>query len=66
VRELPGIVTSTAFWASIATMWAASGAWLTYVAAVVSSRQKAYQGVLNSIAGLEADPAWPSFAFAFR
>ena len=38
-------------------MWAASGAWFTYVAASVASRQQTYEGILNQIEGLEAELA---------
>ena len=55
MRQLPDIMTSATFWASVGTLWAAAGAWFAYVAAAVSSRQEAYQGVLNLIAGLEAE-----------
>jgi hypothetical protein len=57
VKQLPDILASAAFWASIATMWAASGAWFTYVAADVNSRQQTYAGILNLIEGLEAELA---------
>jgi hypothetical protein len=57
MRQLPDILTSTTFWASIATLWAASGAWFTYVAAAVDSRQKTYEGILSLIEGLEAELA---------
>jgi hypothetical protein len=36
-------------------MWAASGAWFTYVAAAVTSRQQTYEGIMNTIEGLEAE-----------
>jgi hypothetical protein len=54
-KQLPDILTSATFWASIATMWAASGAWFTYVAAVIASRQQTYEGILSLIEGLEAE-----------
>jgi hypothetical protein len=57
MKQLPDIVTSATFWASIATMWAASGAWFTYVAAAVASRQQTYEGILNLIEGLAAELA---------
>ena len=57
MKQLPDILTSTTFWASIATMWAASGAWFTYVAAAVASRKQTYEGILNLIEGLEAELA---------
>ena len=57
MKRLPDILTSATFWASIATMWAASGAWFTYVAVAVASRQQTYEGILNLIEGLEAELA---------
>jgi hypothetical protein len=38
-------------------MWAAAGAWFTYVASAVASRQQTYEGILNQIEGLEAELA---------
>jgi hypothetical protein len=55
MKQLPEILTSTTFWGYIATLWAASGAWFTYVAAVIASRQKTYEGIQNVIQGLEAE-----------
>jgi hypothetical protein len=55
MRQLPDIVTSATFWAAVATLWSAAGAWFTYVAATVSSRQETYEGILNSIAGIDAE-----------
>ncbi len=55
MKHLPDILTSATFWASIATIWAASAAWFTYVAAVVSSRQQTYEGISSLIDGLEAE-----------
>ena len=57
MKQLPDILTSTTFWASIATLWAASGAWFTYVAAAIASRQQTYEGILSLIEGLEAELA---------
>jgi len=57
MKQLPDIVTSATFWAQIATMWAAAGAWFTYVAAAVASRQQTYEGILNLIEGLDAELA---------
>jgi len=51
----PDILTSTTFWGSIATLLAASGAWFTYVASVISSRQRIYEGISNLVEGLEAE-----------
>ncbi len=36
-------------------MWASSGAWFTYVAAAVASKQQTYDGIVNLIEGLEAE-----------
>jgi hypothetical protein len=55
MKQLPDIFTSASFWASIATMWAAAGAWFTYVAAEVASRQRTYDGIMNLIEGLEVE-----------
>jgi len=55
VKQLPDILTSATFWASVGTLWAASGAWFIYVAAAVDSRQKTYEGILSLIEGLEAE-----------
>jgi hypothetical protein len=55
MKQLPDILTSTTFWASIATLGAASGAWFAYVAAELTSRQRDYEGILSLIEGLEAE-----------
>ncbi len=55
MKQLPDILTSTTFWASIGTLGAASGAWFTYIAAELSSRQRTYEGILSLIEGLEAE-----------
>jgi hypothetical protein len=55
VKQLPDIATSASFWASIATLWAASIAWFTYVGVALDSRQKTYDGILSLIEGLEAE-----------
>lgn len=55
MKQLPDILTSATFWAQIATMWAAPGAWFTYVAAAIASRQQTYEGVMNTIEGLEPE-----------
>jgi hypothetical protein len=57
MKQLPDILTSATFWASIATLGAASGAWFTYVAAEAASRQRTYEGILSLIEGLEAELA---------
>jgi hypothetical protein len=55
MKQLPDILTSTTFWGYIATLWASSGAWFTYVAAVAASRQRTYEGISSLIEGLEAE-----------
>ncbi len=55
MKHLPDILTSATFWASIATMWAASGAWFIYVAAAMASKQQTYEGILSLIEGLTAE-----------
>ena len=55
MKQLPDILTSTTFWASIATLGAASGAWFTYVAAELASRERTYDGIVSLIEGLEAE-----------
>lgn len=55
MKQLPDILTSTTFWASIATLGAASGAWFTYVAAELASRQRTYDGIRSLVEGLEAE-----------
>lgn len=57
MKQLPDILTSATFWASIGTLWAAAGAWFTYVAASLDSRRKTYDGVSNLVEGLEAELA---------
>jgi hypothetical protein len=55
MKQLPDILTSTSFWASVGTLWAAAGAWFTYVAAAIDSRRKTYEDVSNLVEGLEAE-----------
>jgi hypothetical protein len=55
MKQLPDILTSAGFWASIATLWGAAGAWATFVSAEIRSRQQTYEGVNNLIAGIEAE-----------
>jgi hypothetical protein len=57
MKQLPDILTSATFWASIGTLWAASGAWFTYVGAALASRQQTHEGILSLIKGLEAELA---------
>jgi hypothetical protein len=51
-QHLPDIGTSAAFWASIATIWSASGAWFTFVAASLSNRQQTFEGICNLLDGM--------------
>lgn len=64
MKQLPDILSSANFWASIATMWAAAGAWGTYVALEAASRKKKYDGIMSLVEGLEAElalvSAWAS------
>jgi hypothetical protein len=55
MKQLPDILTSATFWAAVGTLWAASGAWFTYVAAAVSSRQQTYEGILSLVEGLDVE-----------
>jgi hypothetical protein len=55
MKQLPDILVSVSFWASIATLWSAAGAWFTYVGVVNDSRRKTHDGILNLIAGIEAE-----------
>jgi len=55
MKQLPDILTSTTFWASIATLGAASGAWFTYVAAELASRNRDYEGIRSLVKGLEEE-----------
>jgi hypothetical protein len=55
MRQLPDIMTSVTFWASVGTLWAAAGAWFTYVTAALDSQRKTFEGVSNLIVGLEVE-----------
>jgi hypothetical protein len=55
MRPLPDISTSAQFWAAIATIIAAPGAWWTYYATAVASRNNTYEGIKNYLAGIEAE-----------
>lgn len=57
MKPLPDVVTSASFWAAIATLWGAAGAWFTFVLTAKSSRKQTYEGVINLIAGIEAELA---------
>jgi hypothetical protein len=52
---LPDIPTSVAFWAGVATLLSAAGAWFTFAATVLSSRRETYQGIRNLLVGLNAE-----------
>lgn len=55
MKPLPDIATSASFWAAIGTLWGAAGAWFTFVLAAKASRNQTHEGVLNLIAGIEAE-----------
>ncbi|HLJ40963.1 MAG TPA: hypothetical protein VKT50_05705 [Candidatus Acidoferrales bacterium] len=55
MKPLPDVVTSASFWAAFATLWGAAGAWFTFVLTAKSSRKQTYEGVMNLIAGIEAE-----------
>ena len=55
MKPLPDIATSASFWAAIGTLWGAAGAWFTFVLAAKASRKQLHEGVLNLIAGIEAE-----------
>ncbi|HUN61502.1 MAG TPA: hypothetical protein VMU53_05920 [Candidatus Sulfotelmatobacter sp.] len=52
---LPDIPTSVAFWAGVATLLSAAGAWFTFAATVLGSRRETYQGIRNLLVGLNAE-----------
>ena len=52
---LPDISTSVVFWAGIATLWGAAGAWFTFAATAHNSRRETYQGIRNLLVGLNAE-----------
>jgi hypothetical protein len=55
MKHLPDIFTSVSFWASVGTLWSAAGAWFTYVASAWSTRQQNHDGLMNLVAGIEAE-----------
>ncbi len=55
MKQLPDILTSATFWAAVGTLWAAAGAWFTYLSSEVTARKETYKDILNLIAGLEAE-----------
>lgn len=64
MKQLPDVLTSANFWASVATMWAAAGAWGTYAALEKATRKKKYEAITSLVEGLEAElalvSAWAS------
>ncbi len=52
---LPDIPTSVAFWAGIATLGSAAGAWFTFVATAYNSRRNTYEGIRNLLVGLNVE-----------
>jgi hypothetical protein len=52
---LPDIPTSVAFWAGIATLGSAAGAWFTFVATAYASRWDTYEGIRNLLVGLKVE-----------
>ena len=55
MKQLPDILTSTTFWSAVLTIWAAVGAWFTFVAAARASRKEAHAEIINLLAGIEAE-----------
>ncbi|HEX6505288.1 MAG TPA: hypothetical protein VF011_18745 [Terriglobales bacterium] len=64
MKQLPDIAASVAFWASVGTLWGAAGAWFTYAGAAKEARRQFHDGLMNLIAGVEAEldlvSAWAS------
>jgi hypothetical protein len=54
-QPLPDIGSSVAFWASIATLYGAAGAWFTFVAASYTSRRQTFEAIRNLLAGVAAE-----------
>ncbi len=54
-KQLPDILTSTQYWAAIATLWAAAGAWFTFFSADLVERRNRYRNVWNFLNGIEAE-----------
>jgi hypothetical protein len=52
---LPDIPTSVAFWAGIATLGSAAGAWFTFVATAFNSRRDTNEGIRNLLVGLKVE-----------
>jgi hypothetical protein len=55
MKQLPDILTSAGFWASIATLWGAAGAWGAFVWESHVSREQTKEGVLNLLEGIKAE-----------
>lgn len=52
---LPDIPISVAFWAGIATLGSAAGAWFIFVATAYNSRRDTYEGIRNLLVGLKVE-----------
>ena len=57
IKDLPSIETSVAFWASVATLFTASGAWFTFLGAAFKSAEDTNNAVLNLIQGIATEIA---------
>lgn len=55
MKQLPDILTSTTFWSAVLTIWAAVGAWFTFIAAARASRNQTHADIMNLLAGIEAE-----------
>ncbi|MGI9100966.1 MAG: hypothetical protein ACR2IF_00850 [Terriglobales bacterium] len=55
MKRLPDVLTSVQYWASIAAILAAPGAWFTYYRARTESQAQTHDRVLNWISGIEAE-----------
>jgi hypothetical protein len=53
--SLPDIPTSVSFWAGIATMGSAAGAWFTFVATAYKARRDTYEGIRNLLTGIRVE-----------
>jgi hypothetical protein len=57
MKQLPDIVTSVGFWASVGTLVGVAGAWATYALDSWASRRQDHAALLNLIAGIDAELA---------
>lgn len=55
LKHLPDLNISSSFWASIATMWAASGAWFTFFFTVKTAKEQNHDSTVSLLSGLEAE-----------